>query len=147
MKTLKSLDQNGNILYISSLSKIIASDLRIGWIIGPNSVIERLSDAKQQVDFGHGSHSQWIANNFIESSEFESHIQHLVKQLDRRSKQIDTSLQTFLNTLHIKLFTNNKAFLGDITVEIAEEELENRNIAELHLPKSDIYKITLHPIK
>jgi len=33
--TLKSLDTNGNVLYISSLSKIVASGLRIGWIIGP----------------------------------------------------------------------------------------------------------------
>lgn len=97
MKTLKSLDQNGNVLYISSLTKIVASGLRIGWIIGPKPVIERLSDAKQQVDFGHGSYSQWIANDFIESSKFESHIKHLVKQLDHRSKQIDTSLQTFLH--------------------------------------------------
>ncbi|KAF0815889.1 Transcriptional regulator, GntR family domain [Bacillus sp. ZZV12-4809] len=97
MKTLKSLDQNGNVLYISSLTKIVASGLRIGWIIGPKPVIERLSDAKQQVDFGHGSYSQWIANDFIESSNFESHIKHLVKQLDHRCKQIDTSLQTFLH--------------------------------------------------
>ena len=46
------MDQNGNVLYISSLSKIVASGLRIGWIIGPIRVIERLADAKQQVDFG-----------------------------------------------------------------------------------------------
>ncbi|HWJ80282.1 Ger(x)C family spore germination protein [Bacillus sp. Gen3] len=54
---------------------------------------------------------------------------------------------SLINTLYIKLFTNNKAFLGDITVEIAAEELEKRGMAELNLPKSDIYKITLHPIK
>ncbi len=39
--TLKSMDQNGNVLYISSLSKIVASGLRIGWVIGPTRVIER----------------------------------------------------------------------------------------------------------
>ena len=49
--TLKSMHQNGNVLYISSLSKIVASGLRIGWIIYPTRVIERLADAKQQVDF------------------------------------------------------------------------------------------------
>src|SRR3954452_11789679 len=41
--TLKSMDVHGNVLYISSLSKIVASALRIGWIIGPTPVIERLS--------------------------------------------------------------------------------------------------------
>ncbi|MBS4220232.1 Ger(x)C family spore germination protein [Bacillus sp. FJAT-49711] len=54
---------------------------------------------------------------------------------------------SLINTLYIKLFTNNKAFLGDITVEIAAEEIEKRGMAELSLPKSDIYKITLQPIK
>ncbi|WP_394138779.1 MocR-like pyridoxine biosynthesis transcription factor PdxR [Cytobacillus oceanisediminis] len=96
MRTLKSMDMNGNVLYISSLTKIVASGLRIGWIIGPRSVIERLSDAKQQVDFGHGSYSQWIANDFLESRNFESHIDHLVKQLERRGNQIVNSLQTLL---------------------------------------------------
>ena len=96
MQTLKSLDSYGNVLYISSLTKIIASGLRIGWIIGPKAVIERLSDAKQQVDFGHASYSQWVANDFLESRDFESHLNHLVKQLEIRRDQIVLSLQSFL---------------------------------------------------
>ena len=96
MKTLKSLDHNGNVLYISSLTKIVASGLRIGWIIGPRAVIERLSDAKQQVDFGHASYSQWVANDFLESRDFTSHIKNLAKQLESRRDQIVVSLQSFL---------------------------------------------------
>ncbi|MCM3729255.1 PLP-dependent aminotransferase family protein [Neobacillus cucumis] len=96
MKTLKSLDHNGNVLYISSLTKIVASGLRIGWIIGPRAVIERLSDAKQQVDFGHASYSQWVANDFLESCDFTSHIKGLAKQLESRRNQIVVSLQSFL---------------------------------------------------
>jgi GntR family transcriptional regulator, regulator for abcA and norABC len=96
IQTLKSLDHYGNVLYISSLTKIVASGLRIGWIIGPNAVIERLSDAKQQVDFGHASYTQWIANDFIDSNSFESHIKNLVYQLEKRRNQIVSSLQTYL---------------------------------------------------
>jgi len=96
IQTLKSLDQYGNVLYISSLTKIVASGLRIGWIIGPKAVIERLSDAKQQVDFGHASYTQWIANDFIESEGFGTHIQNLVSQLESRRNQIVSSLQTYL---------------------------------------------------
>ncbi|WP_404323177.1 PLP-dependent aminotransferase family protein [Cytobacillus firmus] len=96
MNTLKSLDRNGIVLYISSLTKIVASGLRIGWIIGPRSVIERLSDAKQQVDFGHGSYSQWIANDFIESAGFESHLKILTRHLEQRRNSIVSSLNHFL---------------------------------------------------
>ncbi|WP_045521278.1 MocR-like pyridoxine biosynthesis transcription factor PdxR [Neobacillus niacini] len=94
--TLKSKDIHGNVLYISSLSKIVASGLRIGWIIGPKPVIERLSDAKQQIDFGHASFTQWIANDFIESENFHSHIKRLVKELEKRRDQIVTSLKFYL---------------------------------------------------
>lgn len=96
VSTLKSMDQNGNVLYISSLSKIVASGLRIGWIIGPKPVIERLSDAKQQIDFGHAGFTQWIANDFLESKEFHAHMKHLVKQLEKRRDQIVKSLKYYL---------------------------------------------------
>lgn len=96
MPTLKSLDKNGNVLYISSLSKIVASGLRIGWIVGPTSVIERLSDAKQQIDFGHSSFTQWIANDFLESPNFNLHIKHLVKELETRRDTIVQSLDMYL---------------------------------------------------
>ncbi|WP_391557957.1 PLP-dependent aminotransferase family protein [Robertmurraya sp.] len=94
--TLKSMDTHGNVLYISSLSKIVASGLRIGWIIGPKPVIERLSDAKQQIDFGHASFTQWIASDFLESESFHLHIKRLVKELEKRRDQIVTSLNFFL---------------------------------------------------
>ena len=97
--TLKSMDTHGNVLYISSLSKIVASGLRIGWIIGPKPVIERLSDAKQQIDFGHASFTQWIANDFLESESFHSHINSLGKELEKRRDQIITSLQFYLKEL------------------------------------------------
>lgn len=94
--TLKSMDVHGNVLYISSLSKIVASGLRIGWIIGPKPVIERLSDAKQQIDFGHASFTQWIANDFLESENFNSHIKRLVGKLENRRNQIVKSLKFYL---------------------------------------------------
>ncbi|MFJ3388674.1 PLP-dependent aminotransferase family protein [Lysinibacillus sp. NPDC086135] len=96
ISTLKSMDRNGNVLYISSLSKIVASGLRIGWIIGPTSVIERLSDAKQQIDFGHSSYTQWIANDFLESENFHIHIKRLIKELEKRRDKIIKSLDTYL---------------------------------------------------
>jgi GntR family transcriptional regulator, regulator for abcA and norABC len=94
---LKSMDVNGNVLYISSLSKSVASGLRIGWIIGPKPVIERIADAKQQVDFGHASFTQWIANEFLDSDYFEVHLNKLITELKQRRDQIVTSLRSTLD--------------------------------------------------
>ncbi|NHC41112.1 PLP-dependent aminotransferase family protein [Bacillus sp. MM2020_1] len=95
--TLKSMDDNGNVLYISSLSKIIASGLRIGWVIGPAKVVQRLADAKQQVDFGHSIFPQWVANQFLGSEYFHPHIHFLRKQLKQRRDQIVLSLKQLLD--------------------------------------------------
>jgi DNA-binding transcriptional MocR family regulator len=81
VQTLKSMDRDGTVIYISSLSKIIASGLRIGWILAPQSVINRLADAKQQIDFGHPNYPQWIAENLLSSAAFDNHIRKLRKGL------------------------------------------------------------------
>ncbi|WP_144512870.1 PLP-dependent aminotransferase family protein [Bacillus mycoides] len=94
--TLKSMDQNGNVLYVSSLSKIVASGLRIGWVIGPTRVIERLADAKQQVDFGHSVFTQWVANQFLESEDFHTHITLLRGQLKQRRDELIRKLGEIL---------------------------------------------------
>ncbi|MCY8234871.1 PLP-dependent aminotransferase family protein [Priestia endophytica] len=94
--TLKSMDENGTVLYISSLSKIAASGLRIGWVIGPPQVIQRLADAKQQVDFGHSVFPQWIANEFLDSYYFHDHIVMLRGELKNRRDEIVSSLNNQL---------------------------------------------------
>lgn len=95
--TLKSMDENGNVLYISSLSKIVASGLRIGWVIGPSKVIDRLADAKQQVDFGHSIFPQWAANEFLKDPYFDAHISMLRGELEKRCDEIVKSLDEYLH--------------------------------------------------
>lgn len=93
--TLKSMDMNGNVLYISSLSKIAAPGLRIGWIIGPTAVMERLADAKQQFDFGHSPVSQWIGNEILTSTYFDEHLPLLIENLRRRRDLMMSDLQKY----------------------------------------------------
>lgn len=81
---LKSRDKEGLVLYVSSLSKIIASGLRIGWIVGPQNVIDRLADAKQQIDFGLSPFPQMIAANLLKSDHFGAHILNLKRGLKEK---------------------------------------------------------------
>ncbi|MFD1067861.1 MocR-like pyridoxine biosynthesis transcription factor PdxR [Oceanobacillus locisalsi] len=94
--SLKRMDTNGNVLYISSLSKIVASGLRIGWVVGPKKVIQRLADAKQQVDFGHSIFPQWVAHTFVGSRQFDEHINKIRQQLETRRKTLAQALTHFL---------------------------------------------------
>lgn len=74
---LKSMDAAGSVLYIGSFSKIAASGLRIGWMVAPRSIVERLADARQQMDFGLSVIPQQVAAQFLKSSDFEPHLERL----------------------------------------------------------------------
>jgi len=92
---IKSFDRSGNVLYIGSLSKVIASSLRVGWIIGPQSVINRLADARQQIDFGLSIFPQLIANQFLQSTDYPNHLNFLRQELlERRNEMISTLRET-----------------------------------------------------
>ncbi|GIO30431.1 MULTISPECIES: MocR-like pyridoxine biosynthesis transcription factor PdxR [Paenibacillus] len=79
--SLKSMDRVGSVLYIGSLSKIAASGLRVGWMVAPHSIVERLADARQQMDFGLSVIPQQVAARFLESPYFEPHLERLRMQL------------------------------------------------------------------
>jgi DNA-binding transcriptional MocR family regulator len=74
---LKSFDHHGSVLYIGSLSKIAASGLRIGWMVAPHSVVVRLADARQQMDFGLSVVPQRIAAQFLKSQYIKPHLDRL----------------------------------------------------------------------
>ncbi|MCE5170713.1 PLP-dependent aminotransferase family protein [Paenibacillus profundus] len=74
---LKSIDSIGSVLYIGSFSKIAASGLRVGWMVAPHSVVERLADARQQMDFGLSVVPQKVAAQFFKSPYIQSHLDRL----------------------------------------------------------------------
>ncbi|MGM0949050.1 MAG: PLP-dependent aminotransferase family protein [Bacillota bacterium] len=71
---LKAMDHEGNILYVSTFSKTVSPGLRIGWLAGPEPVIERLADIKMQTDYGSSGLSQWAAAEWLSQGYYEAHL-------------------------------------------------------------------------
>ncbi|MBF2348852.1 PLP-dependent aminotransferase family protein [Listeria marthii] len=80
---LKQLDTD-NVLYIGSLSKIMGSTTRIGWLIGPTAVIERLALARQEMDFGLSIFPQVLANSVLNTAGYSAHLKQLHHLLEQR---------------------------------------------------------------
>ncbi|WGU97592.1 PLP-dependent aminotransferase family protein [Paenibacillus dendritiformis] len=76
-RPLKSMDSHGSVLYIGSFSKIAASGLRVGWMVAPHSVVDRLADARQQMDFGLSVVPQKVAAQFLKSAYTRPHLDRL----------------------------------------------------------------------
>ena len=48
--TLKSMDEDGRVLYLSSFSKILAPGLRTAFVIGPEEIVAKIEIAKQSAN-------------------------------------------------------------------------------------------------
>lgn len=81
---IKAEDKNGLVLYLGTLSKTIAPGLRIGWLVGPQSVVQRLGDIKMQIDYGASSVSQWMAAKLLASGEYDRYLTTVRAELRRR---------------------------------------------------------------
>ncbi|MCM3368843.1 PLP-dependent aminotransferase family protein [Bacillus safensis] len=96
---IKTIDKNGHVLYIGSLSKTLSPGLRIGWIVGPESVIDRLSDIKMQTDYGSSSLSQRVAAEWFTSGEYQQHLEQVRSQLKVRRQLVMSLLETNLKNV------------------------------------------------
>lgn len=84
--SLKSIDENGQVLYIGSVSKTFSAGLRIGWIVGPKAVITRLADIKMQTDYGSSAFSQELVTYWLNSGQYELHTKNLRNELQNRAQ-------------------------------------------------------------
>jgi GntR family transcriptional regulator, regulator for abcA and norABC len=90
-KPIKAFDKHGLVLYLGSLSKSLSPGLRIGWIVGPEPVVEHLADIKMQTDYGSSSLSQWAAVEWFSSGLYSTHLNEVREQLKtRRDFTLDT---------------------------------------------------------
>ncbi|EOP90493.1 GntR family transcriptional regulator [Bacillus cereus HuB4-4] len=104
--TLKSIDENGTVIYVHSLSKMIAPGLRIGWLIAPQSVVERLADARHQMELGMSIFPQWLMQQFFETVPFNLHIASLQKQITEKR---DIIIRSLTEQLQDKISFSNPA--------------------------------------
>ena len=77
---LKALDSNGQVLYLSTFSKILAPGLRVAWMAAPELMIERLSLHKQIFDLNTNAIGQWAVSEVIRRNLLDDHLAMLRQQ-------------------------------------------------------------------
>lgn len=63
-----------------SFSKIIAPGLRIGWIIGNESIIQKLLVLRQASDLHSNNLSQYIADHYLRNFNFDAHLAGIIER-------------------------------------------------------------------
>ncbi|MCL1791779.1 MAG: PLP-dependent aminotransferase family protein [Peptococcaceae bacterium] len=77
LPSLKTLDEDGRVIYCGSFSKIIAPGLRLAYVIAPPPVIAKFTVAKQCADVHTNMLTQIICRRFLIEEDISAHLVHL----------------------------------------------------------------------
>ena len=96
LPSLKSMDVEGNVIYLGTFSKILVPGLRLGWVVAPREVIQRLLDGKQAADLHTGSLTQRAVYEVCRRDMLDRHIGRMRSVYRRRRDAMLRSLENHL---------------------------------------------------
>ena len=85
-----TLPYAGNVIYLSTFSKILAPGLRLAWIIAPENVISTLVKAKQGADLNTAKFTQMTTYEVCKNGFIDQHV-NVIREvyLERRNTMLD----------------------------------------------------------
>ena len=75
--TIKSMDEDGIVIYCGSFSKILSPGLRVGYAIAPQEIIAKMTVGKQASDVHTPMFNQIVVDKWMEKYDFEKHIEKI----------------------------------------------------------------------
>ena len=83
-------------LYLGSFSKIFAPGFRLGWIIGPEELLEQIFVCKQALDLCPPVFDQYLAAEFMGSGALDRNLQHTIEEYRRRRDHMLELLEKYM---------------------------------------------------
>ena len=83
LPAIKQLDEHGGTVLLRSFSKVSFPGLRVGWVVGPKPLIDRLRQAKEAADLHTDQLSQAVLLEFAESGRLEAHRARMLRSRRR----------------------------------------------------------------
>jgi 2-aminoadipate transaminase len=78
---------HGNVIYLSTFSKILAPGVRLAWVIAPPEVIRKLVLAKQGADLHTSTFNQMVAYEVSHGGFLDRHI-HLIRRIYKERRDV-----------------------------------------------------------
>lgn len=77
LPTIKSMDEDGIVIYAGSFSKILSPGLRVAYCIAPQKVIAKMTVGKQASDVHTPCLNQMIVDEWFKQYDVDAHIKHI----------------------------------------------------------------------
>lgn len=84
LPTIKSMDEDGIVLYAGTFSKILSSGIRVGYLIAPAGLMGKIVVAKQCTDVHTSMLAQLLCHRFITECDVDAHIRSIGRVYDRK---------------------------------------------------------------
>lgn len=98
LPTLATIDAAAgrqNVIYLSTVSKMLFPGFRLGWATGPKPVVERLTLVKQIVDLDTNALAQWAVWAFFERGLLRDHLELLRQEYPLRRDLMLNALERY----------------------------------------------------
>ena len=84
-----------NTVMLGSFSKVVAPGIRLGWIVAPDALMDKLIIAKQATDLNTSFLTQYIIYQYCVDNDFEEHIQKIREVYGRQARAMLSSIDEF----------------------------------------------------
>jgi 2-aminoadipate transaminase len=91
--SIKSIDSEGIVIYLSTVSKTIAPGLRVGWAIATEEIRRKLTIAKQAADLHTSSLDQRIVHRYLMDFDSDAHVERIRRSYGERYAIMDATLR------------------------------------------------------
>jgi 2-aminoadipate transaminase len=85
----------GNVIYISTFSKLLAPGLRVAWVVAPADVIRRLVQIKQGTDLHSSTFAQMVTYEVVKGGFLDEHVKHIRKVYSERKQAMLDALTSY----------------------------------------------------
>jgi 2-aminoadipate transaminase len=93
---LRSLDGGVYVMYLGTFSKILSPGIRLGWVVAPPPVLEKINLGKQATDLCTSTLSQLMVQAYFEQFDWRDYVQSLTEVYrERRDTMMDALAEFF----------------------------------------------------